>query len=265
MSEPVLKNITSYRDRGKEEAAGIYCNIKMNVKEETCEADIMTVSIKGEECEWESSHSKQESLCIKDERCELGSVGIKEESKDMSFNIKTHEHKIMKCVDLKVSSESLQSDTKRTEEMFSVRTREDQPSSSNCSGQITSFISDHTNTGNESCNSGSLDITPPEQCNKRRKRKKMDVSDMMEAFLDMQKKHYDEFMRGEELHLQKEREMLNDWMKAQMEMEERRQQMQREERQEANRMFQQMMNRMFDAMVPIYQQHTPSHPNKSSH
>ncbi|XP_028679104.2 zinc finger and SCAN domain-containing protein 32-like isoform X2 [Erpetoichthys calabaricus] len=130
---------------------------------------------------------------------------------------------------------------------------------------ITSFISDHTNTGNESCNSGSLDITPPEQCNKRRKRKKMDVSDMMEAFLDMQKKHYDEFMRGEELHLQKEREMLNDWMKAQMEMEERRQQMQREERQEANRMFQQMMNRMFDAMVPIYQQHTPSHPNKSSH
>lgn len=87
---------------------------------------------------------------------------------------------------------------------------------------------------------------------------KTDVSDMMAAFMDMQKRNHDEFMQGEQLRHHQEKEMLDNWMKAQMEMEERRQRLQREERQEANMMFQQMMSRLFDVMVP--QQHTPTHP-----
>nr|XP_055049624.1 uncharacterized protein LOC129435206 [Misgurnus anguillicaudatus] len=96
--------------------------------------------------------------------------------------------------------------------------------------------------------------TPSRQCRKRKRN--TDMGDMMAAFLDMQKKQHEEFMQGEQQHSKEEKEMLDNWMKAQMDMEERRQQLQREERQESNRMFQQMMNRLFDAMVPSYHQHT---------
>lgn len=43
---------------------------------------------------------------------------------------------------------------------------------------------------------------------------KTDVSDMMEAFMDMQKKQHDELMQGELLRHQEEKEMLDNWMKA---------------------------------------------------
>ncbi|XP_039618198.1 uncharacterized protein LOC120534672 [Polypterus senegalus] len=104
----------------KEEAAGIYCDSRMDVKEKTCEGDIntmekMTVDIKEEDCKWEMVHPKEENMCIKSEDSELGSAGMKEEAE--------------------VKSESLQCDAKRAEETSSPRTREEQPSTLNQSGE----------------------------------------------------------------------------------------------------------------------------------
>lgn len=65
-------------------------------------------------------------------------------------------------------------------------------------------------------------------------------------------------MQGEHLLYQQEKEMLDNWMKAQVQMEERRLQQQREERQETNIMFLQTMNRLFDAMIPLHSHHHPS-------
>ncbi|XP_036376832.1 glutactin-like [Megalops cyprinoides] len=128
---------------------------------------------------------------------------------------------------------------------------------------ITSLTSDQSHNGegtHAETDRSTPDRTRSKQSRKRKRKMKTDVSDMMAAFMDMQKKQHDEFMREEQQRHQQEKEMLDNWMKAQMEMEERRQQVQREERQEANRMFQQMMSRLFDVMVPLFQQHTPSHP-----
>lgn len=87
-----------------------------------------------------------------------------------------------------------------------------------------------SNTGDEiqeTSDNSTPETTPSEQGKKRKK----DVSDMMAAFIDMQKHNHDEFMQVEQLRYQQEKEMLEHWMKAQVEMEERRQQLQREERQ----------------------------------
>ncbi|XP_028681087.1 gastrula zinc finger protein XlCGF7.1-like [Erpetoichthys calabaricus] len=136
----------------------------MDVKEETCEADInimkqWAVRVKVEEDSgWESVHLKQERLCIKEEDCDLGSVGIKEEVEETTISIETHKYERVeeddlpdgcqggavagfvssqgrRCSSIKVKSESLQSDTKRTDEVPTVRTLEDQTSPTNKSGE----------------------------------------------------------------------------------------------------------------------------------
>ncbi|XP_039616255.1 transcription factor Adf-1-like isoform X1 [Polypterus senegalus] len=115
----------------------------MDVKQETCEVDINTmeitaVTVKEEEdddddCEWESVHPKPENLCIKDEDYKVGSVHIKEEAEEKCVSIETQRHKGAERDDFKVRAESVQSDTKRTEETPSTRTLQDQPSPSNWS------------------------------------------------------------------------------------------------------------------------------------
>ncbi|XP_028679136.2 zinc finger protein OZF-like [Erpetoichthys calabaricus] len=105
--------------------------MKMNVKEEMCEADInamemMTVCFKEEDSDWKSAHPNQKSLCIKDEDYELVTVDFKEENGEMPVSDETHKHKIMEHVKHKVKSELLQSDTKMTEGISSVITPEDQ-------------------------------------------------------------------------------------------------------------------------------------------
>ncbi|XP_039617999.1 zinc finger protein 3-like [Polypterus senegalus] len=104
--------------------------------------EIIAVSIKEEDCEWECVHPQQESL------------DIKAEAKEESVNIEMHNHANLESVErevlryvcqdgvvikldssesrystspeppVNVKSNSLQSDTKRTEEISSVRTRE---------------------------------------------------------------------------------------------------------------------------------------------
>ncbi|XP_028680562.2 zinc finger protein 80-like [Erpetoichthys calabaricus] len=140
----------------------------MDVREETCEADMNIVEQRAvhikEECEWEPVHLKQENLCIKDEDCELGPVDIKEEAEEKSVSIVTPKHESVEsvkeedlrygcqdgavtrlvssrsthCSSLEPSidekSDSLQSDAKRSEEISSIRTLEDQPPPSNQSG-----------------------------------------------------------------------------------------------------------------------------------
>ncbi|XP_039616111.1 uncharacterized protein LOC120533326 isoform X3 [Polypterus senegalus] len=113
----------------------------MNVKEETCEADInameiMTVCFKEEDSDWKSAHPNQKSLCIKDEDYELVTVGIKEENGEIPVSDETRTHKIMEHVKHKLKSELLQSDTKRTEEISSVITREDQLPPTNQSEEL---------------------------------------------------------------------------------------------------------------------------------
>ncbi|XP_039616099.1 zinc finger protein 502-like isoform X2 [Polypterus senegalus] len=155
---------------GEKEKAAITCNIYMDVKEETCEADMTsvekrTVNVKEEDHEWESVHPKQESLGIKEEECKQESVIIKEEAEEKCVNNETHKYKIMEgvkedhlcygCEDgimtnlvssqnrnssslessINVKSEILQSDTKRTEDIASVRTQEDQPTPAKKSGR----------------------------------------------------------------------------------------------------------------------------------
>lgn len=132
---------------------------------------------------------------------------------------------------------------------------------------VTSVNSDSTiasNTGDETQDTSDNTETIPSEQGKKRKRK-VEVSDMMTAFLDMQKKQHEEFMQGEHLRYQQEKEMLDNWMKAQVQMEERRLQQQREERQETNMMFLQTINRLFDAMIPSHSHHQPSPHHPSPH
>lgn len=104
-----------------------------------------------------------------------------------------------------------------------------------------------------------LTIAQEQQTTEGRTKAKTDVSSMMGAFMDMQKKQYDEFMEAEQLHQQQEKDSHDAWMKSQMDIEELRLQTQREECQETNIMFMQMMSRLFDVMLPSSQQHMPSH------
>ncbi|XP_028677925.1 zinc finger MYM-type protein 1 isoform X1 [Erpetoichthys calabaricus] len=116
----------------------------MDVKEEAYEAGINTmevtaVNIKEEERAWESVHHDKESRLIKDEDCEVASSDIKEEAEETSVNTEMHKHNIVDPVNLKLRSESLQSDPKSTKEISSVRTCEDPPPPTNQSGE--SYIS----------------------------------------------------------------------------------------------------------------------------
>lgn len=58
------------------------------------------------------------------------------------------------------------------------------------------------------------------------------MSSIMGAFMDVQKKQYEDFMQAEQLRQKQEQETLDAWLKAQMEMEHRRLQAQREEQEE---------------------------------
>lgn len=80
----------------------------------------------------------------------------------------------------------------------------------------------------ETSDNSTIPDTPSEEDKKRKM--KTDMSDMMAAFMDMLQKQHDEFMREELLHHQQEQEMLDNWMKAKMEMEDRWHQVQREKR-----------------------------------
>ncbi|XP_039616043.1 gastrula zinc finger protein XlCGF57.1-like [Polypterus senegalus] len=108
----------------------------MEVKEETCDRnimEIMNVTIKEEvDYEWEAVQSKQDSPNVMNEDYELVTLGIKEETEEMSVSIETHKYKSVETVDLKVRCESLPSDTKRIVE---IRTRNDQPSPTHWSEQ----------------------------------------------------------------------------------------------------------------------------------
>ncbi|XP_051777621.1 involucrin-like, partial [Erpetoichthys calabaricus] len=134
----------------------------MDVKEETCEVDLnimeeRTINVKEEDCEWESVHPKQESLDIKEEDCELRSVCFKEEDEEECVSTEIHNCKSMESVkeddlhygdqdgavtglvsshsrhssspeaSINVKYESLQSDTKMTEDISSPRTEEGHP------------------------------------------------------------------------------------------------------------------------------------------
>lgn len=87
----------------------------------------------------------------------------------------------------------------------------------------------------------------------------MEVNDMMDAFMGMQKKQHAESIYVEQQHHQQEKETLERRTKVQMEMGDLWLQKQMEEGQETNRMFHQMMSTLLDAMVPFFQQHTPSY------
>ncbi|XP_028678972.1 oocyte zinc finger protein XlCOF20-like [Erpetoichthys calabaricus] len=105
----------------------------MDMKEDMCDTntmEIMTVTIKEEDCEWESDHSEQESLSIKHEDYEQGTVDIKEEAEETSVSIEKPKHN-----NVKLRSESLKCDKMRTEDISSVRSQVDQPSPSNQSGK----------------------------------------------------------------------------------------------------------------------------------
>ncbi|XP_073710095.1 uncharacterized protein [Misgurnus anguillicaudatus] len=132
------------------------------------------------------------------------------------------------------------------------------------SQSLTSVNSIASNTGDETQDTSDNTETIPSEQGKKRKRK-VEVSEMMTAFLDMQKRQNEEFIQGENLRYQQEKEMFDNWMKAQVQMEERRLQLQREERQETNMMFLQTMNRLFDAMIPSHSHHQPSPQHPSPH
>ncbi|XP_051783170.1 oocyte zinc finger protein XlCOF7.1-like [Erpetoichthys calabaricus] len=105
----------------------------MDVKEETCEADInttkvTTVNFKKEDSEWENPP-------IKDEDYEVPAVDVKEEAEEKSVSSEMMKPKSEEPVNLNVSPGSLQSDTKRAEEMSSDRIQEDQTVPSNPSGE----------------------------------------------------------------------------------------------------------------------------------
>ncbi|XP_039618214.1 zinc finger protein 79-like [Polypterus senegalus] len=149
----------------------------MDVKQETCDGDtnIMDINVnikeEDEDCNWEFIYPKQESLSIKEEERELQSVDIKEEAEEKSVSIGTHYHTNLRSVEecvlhdwcqdgvvtgldssqsrhcsspepsINVKSESLQSDTKRTEETTSDRTRENRPPPTKKSGKRNKYNS----------------------------------------------------------------------------------------------------------------------------
>ncbi|XP_039616417.1 zinc finger protein 502-like [Polypterus senegalus] len=130
----------------------------MDVKEETCEAEMNMMEERTanfeEDCEWESVDPRQESLSIKEEDCELGSVSIiiKEECvspemqnyssmksvKDDDLHYGHQDGAVTGLVSsqsryysslessINVKYESLQYDTKTIEEISSPRTQEGQ-------------------------------------------------------------------------------------------------------------------------------------------
>ncbi|RVE61277.1 hypothetical protein OJAV_G00169570 [Oryzias javanicus] len=90
-------------------------------------------------------------------------------------------------------------------------------------------------------------IAGPSTLNRKRKRKtRLDATDVMNAFLEIQQQQHEEFMRAEELRHQQETQMLRDWMKADREMEERHLELQSQ----TNHMFERIMTRLLDFMVP---------------
>ncbi|XP_039618253.1 zinc finger protein 287-like [Polypterus senegalus] len=134
----------------------------MDVKEETCEADLniielRIINVKEEDCEWETVHPKQESLDIKEEDTELGSVNIKEEDEEECVSTEMDSYRCIESLkedalryghqdgavtglvsslsthssspesSISVQYESLQSDTKGFEDVLSSRTEEGQP------------------------------------------------------------------------------------------------------------------------------------------
>uniref|UniRef100_A0A8C4REF5 NACHT, LRR and PYD domains-containing protein 3-like n=1 Tax=Erpetoichthys calabaricus TaxID=27687 RepID=A0A8C4REF5_ERPCA len=121
-----------------------------------------TINVEEEEvCEWECVHAKVKSLGIKEEDCELVSLDIKEEAEVKPSITETNGYKNVERVKkddlhlgcqngavtglassqsrhvspVNVKFESLESDTKRTEEISSVETLEDQPPPTNPSGK----------------------------------------------------------------------------------------------------------------------------------
>ncbi|XP_039618276.1 zinc finger protein 83-like [Polypterus senegalus] len=134
----------------------------MDVKEETFEADMnimeeRTINVKEEDCELECVHPKQESLDIKEEDRELGSVCFKEEDEEECISTKINNCRSMESIkeddlhyghqdgavtglvsshsrhssflesSINLKYESLQSDTKMTEEISSPTTEEGHP------------------------------------------------------------------------------------------------------------------------------------------
>ncbi|XP_024143238.1 trihelix transcription factor GT-3a [Oryzias melastigma] len=91
-----------------------------------------------------------------------------------------------------------------------------------------------------------MDVKPPTLSRKKKRKTRLDASDVMGVFIERQQQQHEEFMRMEELRHEQEIQMLKDWMKASMEAEERRLEMQRQ----TNHMFERMMNRLLDSMVP---------------
>lgn len=59
----------------------------------------------------------------------------------------------------------------------------------------------------------------------------VDLASMLDSYVDLQKKQYDDFMQAEQVRQQQEKETLDNWMKVQIDMEECLCQAQREERQ----------------------------------
>ncbi|XP_023821389.1 uncharacterized protein LOC101163634 isoform X18 [Oryzias latipes] len=90
----------------------------------------------------------------------------------------------------------------------------------------------------------------PSTLNRKRKRKtRLDASDVMKAFLKIQQQQHEEFMRAEELHHQQETQMLENWIKADREMEERHLELQRQ----TNHMLERIMTRLLDLVSPTHQ------------
>lgn len=100
----------------------------------------------------------------------------------------------------------------------------------------------------------------PSTLNRKRKRKtRLDASDVMKAFLEIQQQQHEEFMRAEELHHQQETQMLEDWIKADREMEERHLELQRQ----TNHMLERIMTRLLDLVPPTHQK--MSRPQQTPH
>lgn len=97
----------------------------------------------------------------------------------------------------------------------------------------------------------------------KKRKAKVDLTRMLESYVELQKKQYDDFMQAEQVRQQQEKESLDNWMKLQMDMEERRYLAQRGERQENNRMFMTVLNRVFDTFAPSSHQQAPPHTTKS--
>ncbi|CAM4517471.1 unnamed protein product [Leuciscus chuanchicus] len=87
----------------------------------------------------------------------------------------------------------------------------------------------------------------------KKRKAKVDLTSMLESYVELQKKQYDDFMQAEQVRQHQEKESLDNWMKQQMDVEERRYLAQREERQKYNRMFM----TVFDTFSPSSHQQAP--------